>query len=74
MKQWAPLIWLAPNETFYPGNAEDYLENTRLALADNSKLYLYKNLSFPIGPGSEQFFLIPKSDFGIIQTHFVPSI
>lgn len=67
IKQWAPLIWLAPNESFFPSNVELFLNRTVPVLDVNVKINLDTNLTLPIGTGSEKYYLVPRSIYGKIE-------
>lgn len=64
IKQWAPLIWLAPNETFFPANVENFLNYTVPTLDINTRMNVDKNITLPIGIGSEKYYLVPRSIYG----------
>ncbi|CAH1154745.1 unnamed protein product [Phaedon cochleariae] len=38
VRQWSPLIWLAPGEKYLPMSAEDYLKHVKLAFKNGSEI------------------------------------
>lgn len=59
VRKWAPLVWLAPGETFFPTEVAEFLRFVTVRTQDTE----FENL--PTGPKSEQMFLVTKSNIGI---------
>ncbi|KAL1461850.1 hypothetical protein WDU94_013717, partial [Cyamophila willieti] len=55
IRQWSPLVWLAPGEQFFPSGVPEFLQHV-LPWSDKS---LFGSL--PGGPSSESWFLVTKS-------------
>lgn len=67
MKQWAPLIWLSPNEQYFPLSVDTFLENVHLqsesgvqagALQDNDFLKI----------DAQSLFLVANKKFGNLSS------
>ncbi|XKL59342.1 hypothetical protein PGB90_000358 [Kerria lacca] len=56
VRKWAPLVWLAPGETFFPTEVAEFLRFVTVRTQDTE----FENL--PTGPKSEQMFLVTKSN------------
>ncbi|KAI5707036.1 hypothetical protein M8J76_009597 [Diaphorina citri] len=54
-RQWAPLVWLAPGEQFFPSGVPEFLEHV-LPWSGKSPFG-----SLPGGPSSESWFLVTKT-------------
>lgn len=71
IKRWAPFIWLAPNEKYYPSNVEDFLINVKAVEDENYINSVTEiNSSLPVGSGSGSYYLVPKNGLGkFLLTH-----
>lgn len=58
VQKWAPLVWLAPGEKFFPTEVSKFLRYVTVRTSDTES----ENL--PIGPKSEHMFLVTKSNIG----------
>lgn len=58
VQKWAPLVWLAPGEKFFPTNVPEFLRYVTV----RSQIAEFEDL--PVGPKSEQMFLVTKSNIG----------
>lgn len=58
VQKWAPLVWLAPGEKFFPIEVTHFLRYVTVPSKDGE----FQTL--PIGPKSEQMFLVTKSNIG----------
>lgn len=58
VQKWAPLVWLAPGEKFFPSEVPKFLRYVTV----RSKNAEFSNL--PVGPKSEEMFLVTKSNIG----------
>ncbi|XP_059490480.1 uncharacterized protein LOC132205448 isoform X2 [Neocloeon triangulifer] len=62
-RKFAPVIWLAPEETFFPSSTLDFLEHTKANLNTNGKF------SLPTGPKSRNTFLEPKEPIATLLSN-----
>lgn len=60
VQKWAPLVWLAPGEKFFPSEVPKFLRY----MTARSKNAEYSSL--PVGPKSEEMYLVTKSNIGKI--------
>lgn len=58
VKKWAPLVWLAPGEKFFPTSVLEFLRYVTV----RSHVAVFEDL--PVGPKSKQMFLVTKSKIG----------
>uniref|UniRef100_A0A6E8W049 Vacuolar protein sorting-associated protein 62 n=1 Tax=Anopheles coluzzii TaxID=1518534 RepID=A0A6E8W049_ANOCL len=61
VKQWAPLVWLAPNEKYMPGDVSKFLEH-------DSAVSLDLLFDLPIGNESKNWYLVTNSDIDELIT------
>lgn len=59
VQKWAPLVWLAPGEKFFPSRVQEFLRHVSVRSKNDVE---FQNL--PIGPKSEEMFLVTKSKIG----------
>ncbi len=67
VQKWAPLVWLAPGEKFFPTEVSEFLRYVTVR-ARNTE---FQNL--PIGPKSEEMFLVTKSNIGNYEMDSFPA-
>lgn len=65
VQKWAPLVWLAPGEKFFPSEVPKFLRYVTV----RSKNAEFNNL--PVGPKSEEMFLVTKSNIGKNHSHVI---
>lgn len=65
MKQWAPLIWLSPEEKFMPLSVEEFLENTNIADEQGSVVTKSKHYARFFQYNSKKYFLVPNQPLGM---------
>ena len=58
VQKWAPLVWLAPGEKFFPTEVPEFLRYVTVR-SPNAQ---YEDL--PVGPKTEHMFLVTKSNIG----------
>ncbi|XP_066138662.1 uncharacterized protein [Euwallacea fornicatus] len=61
VRQWAPLIWLAPDEKFMPLDVDKFLENTHIADEKGSILTQSKHFARFLQYNSKKYFLVPNN-------------
>lgn len=66
VQKWAPLVWLAPGEKFFPIEVTHFLRYVTVPTKDGE----FQTL--PIGPKSEQMFLVTKSNIGKSNKIYFP--
>ena len=59
IKQWAPVVWLAPEEKFMPLGVEEFLAHVHPESKDNSF-----TPGMPLGENSEKSFLVTNTEIG----------
>ncbi|GJQ74391.1 hypothetical protein Trydic_g21265 [Trypoxylus dichotomus] len=64
-EKWAPLVWLAPEEKYFPLAAEEFLQHV-YPVDGNGRIISSEN-ALPIGRTSETLYLIPKNDLASIK-------
>ncbi|KAF5301017.1 hypothetical protein FQR65_LT09000 [Abscondita terminalis] len=58
--QWAPMIWLAPDEKFLPLSVEEFLTHVNVADRSSSDT----DFQLPFGAETEKFYLVTKRNVG----------
>lgn len=59
IKQWAPVVWLAPEEKFMPLGVEEFLAHVHPEAKDKSF-----TPGMPLGDTSEKSFLVTNTEIG----------
>lgn len=65
--KWAPLIWLAPEEKYFPLSIEEFLSNVYPGFEHGKPLEIQKKSKdelLPSGRESESLYLITKKEIG----------
>lgn len=71
-KQWAPVVWLHPDENFFPSSVNDFLQHVKPSKAANNRSWNTVDgdesatlmSSLPVGKSSRRSFLLASHDFG----------
>ncbi|XP_023022410.2 uncharacterized protein isoform X1 [Leptinotarsa decemlineata] len=61
VRQWSPLVWMAPNEKYLPMNAEEFLRHVSVANKNGSIIQFYLNgrIRYDL---TQQFYLVTRRD------------
>lgn len=59
VRAWAPLVWFAPGEVFFPISVPEFLEHVNVTNATTSS-----GTDLPEGPRSRNSYLVTISDVG----------
>ncbi|KRT82630.1 hypothetical protein AMK59_4011, partial [Oryctes borbonicus] len=65
VEKWAPLVWLAPEEKYFPLAAEEFLQHVHPV--DVNGRIISSEDTLPIGRSSETLYLIPKNDLASLK-------
>ncbi|XP_018016836.1 uncharacterized protein LOC108673504 [Hyalella azteca] len=62
-RKWAPIVWLHPNEIFFPGDVLDFLRHVNVSSVDDAEDVAYlRELELPQGPVTEDMYLTAPLD------------
>ncbi|KAK9743601.1 hypothetical protein QE152_g8482 [Popillia japonica] len=64
-EKWAPLVWLAPEEKYFPLAVEEFLQHVH-PTEKNGRIISPDNL-LPVGRSSKLLYLIPKKGLNILK-------
>ncbi|XP_031338239.1 uncharacterized protein LOC116167138 isoform X2 [Photinus pyralis] len=64
ISQWAPVVWLAPDDKYLPLSVEEFLSHVEVAQQPTP--LFDTEAQMPYGPGSEQFYLVTRKDLGTL--------
>ncbi|KAH1022520.1 putative vacuolar protein sorting-associated protein TDA6 [Dendroctonus ponderosae] len=70
VRQWAPLVWLSPEEKFMPSNVEEFLVNTNIADEHGSVLTGSKSPARFFQYNSKKVFLVPKRSLDSLKENY----
>lgn len=62
--QWAPLVWMAPEEKYMPLGVDEFLENVYIAADNGNPATNAVNVDFSAVSDSKSLFLITRNQLG----------